>query len=67
MEIAMHVAESAMIGAVLATAVEPVLMRALVNFGYVLVEAAMLVMITGVVIIVRVVVSHRRRQWQGET
>ena len=61
-KIVVQIPQLAMKGAVLATAVEAVLMRALVDFRRAIMEAVMSVVIAGVVIIV--VVRRRRRQWQ---
>jgi hypothetical protein len=51
-------------GTVLATAVETVLVRALVDFPRLIVEAVMVVMIADVVIVV--VARRCRRQWHRE-
>jgi hypothetical protein len=61
-KIVVQVPQLAMKGAVLATAVEAVLMRALVDFRRAIMEAVMSIMVAGVVLVV--VVRRRRRQWQ---
>jgi hypothetical protein len=61
-KIVVQIPQLAMEGAVLATAVEAVLMRALVDFRRAIMKAIMVMVIAGVVIIV--VVRRRRRQWQ---
>jgi hypothetical protein len=63
-KVAVQIPERTMKSAVLATAVEAVLVRALVDFRRAIVEAVMSVMIAGVVIIV--VARRRWRPWQRE-
>jgi hypothetical protein len=63
-KVAVEIPERTMKGAVLSTAVEAVLVRALVDFRRLIVEAVMSVMIAGVVVIV--VIRRRWRQWQRE-
>src|SRR5215210_6535952 len=63
-KVAVQIPERTMKSAVLATAVEAVLVRALVDFRRAIVEAVMSVMIAGVVIMV--VARRCWRPWQRE-